>query len=454
MKNAVIVSALLAFQLLCYSMFEIKNPGFESLFWAVNAVYGLAFAAGLSLYGLLGKGLTQLYTNRYFTLLLCLIGCVGGILSLTSRGALYLACTVAAALINGFIAGHAYYALYALIPKNQRGRTLAGGIISATLIHYFIEFSRNTDVNLFLGVFFSAFILSYGALFMLLPRIKTGFAEVYEPASAPKSTKSLLTVLVLASAVLSLMSSIYEGLMVLKQSGVQSPLEILILRNTKFVYCLSLLAAGLIADLKGRRLLSALTAAAMVLIIINAFLIDYDYIKYLNWVILFISAGFMTLFVTLSFTDTAQLSRRPGLWAGGGRIIRHSAAAAGSLGSSLIYLNYNPSPVIFLVFYLGLLIILIFLLLRHYRLTYELEEPIVPDAGPSPPVSALSEYELTDRERQIYELILTGRQIKDLASELYITERTVKFHIGNILKKTGAKNQRELLLRKQQSSLR
>jgi|SRR5579872_2802703 len=47
---------------------------------------------------------------------------------------------------------------------------------------------------------------------------------------------------------------------------------------------------------------------------------------------------------------------------------------------------------------------------------------------------------LSVREREVLELIATGQSNKQIARDLYITERTVKFHVGSILHKLGAAN--------------
>jgi DNA-binding NarL/FixJ family response regulator len=52
---------------------------------------------------------------------------------------------------------------------------------------------------------------------------------------------------------------------------------------------------------------------------------------------------------------------------------------------------------------------------------------------------------LTARESQILESVLWGRSNKEIASNLAISERTVKFHVSNILSKTGAERRRELV---------
>ena len=50
---------------------------------------------------------------------------------------------------------------------------------------------------------------------------------------------------------------------------------------------------------------------------------------------------------------------------------------------------------------------------------------------------------ITKREREVLSLLGRGMQNKEIAAELKITERTVKFHVGSILGKLGAGNRTE-----------
>jgi DNA-binding NarL/FixJ family response regulator len=54
---------------------------------------------------------------------------------------------------------------------------------------------------------------------------------------------------------------------------------------------------------------------------------------------------------------------------------------------------------------------------------------------------------LTDREKQVLELILLARSNREIARELGIEERTVKAHVGRLMRKTGADNRIELTMR-------
>ena len=50
------------------------------------------------------------------------------------------------------------------------------------------------------------------------------------------------------------------------------------------------------------------------------------------------------------------------------------------------------------------------------------------------------ELPITKRELQVLELIRTGLTNEQIGQQLFITERTVKFHITSILSKLNAKN--------------
>jgi DNA-binding NarL/FixJ family response regulator len=54
---------------------------------------------------------------------------------------------------------------------------------------------------------------------------------------------------------------------------------------------------------------------------------------------------------------------------------------------------------------------------------------------------------LTDRERQVLDLILMARSNREIASQLGIEERTVKAHVGRLMRKTGANNRIDLSMR-------
>jgi len=74
-------------------------------------------------------------------------------------------------------------------------------------------------------------------------------------------------------------------------------------------------------------------------------------------------------------------------------------------------------------------------------------------ASPALPAPAKVELRLTDRESQVLELILTACSNREIAEQLGIEERTVKAHVGRLMRKTGADNRIGLSMRALSQSL-
>jgi DNA-binding NarL/FixJ family response regulator len=55
--------------------------------------------------------------------------------------------------------------------------------------------------------------------------------------------------------------------------------------------------------------------------------------------------------------------------------------------------------------------------------------------------------ELTPRQREVYELIVLGRTNKEIRSELFIEQSTLKSHINQIYRKLDINSRRELKLK-------
>jgi len=51
---------------------------------------------------------------------------------------------------------------------------------------------------------------------------------------------------------------------------------------------------------------------------------------------------------------------------------------------------------------------------------------------------------LTIRQRQVCDMIIQGKQNKEIANELNISTRTVKFHVSALLSKLGRQNRHEI----------
>ncbi len=53
-------------------------------------------------------------------------------------------------------------------------------------------------------------------------------------------------------------------------------------------------------------------------------------------------------------------------------------------------------------------------------------------------------HELTERQREVYDLIISGKTNKEIMAELFIEQSTLKSHINQIYKKLDIRSRREL----------
>ncbi|MGE5607580.1 MAG: helix-turn-helix domain-containing protein [Bacteroidota bacterium] len=101
-------------------------------------------------------------------------------------------------------------------------------------------------------------------------------------------------------------------------------------------------------------------------------------------------------------------------------------------------LKYIPIPIPLSPFcYLVLNSIFIIVVIKDILL-----KPIIPIIHTP---KNLSQYQLTNREKEIIALLIQGIQNREIGQQLFITESTVKTHIQNIYKKLGVQNRVQLV---------
>ena len=53
---------------------------------------------------------------------------------------------------------------------------------------------------------------------------------------------------------------------------------------------------------------------------------------------------------------------------------------------------------------------------------------------------------LTPREREVFELLIQNKSSKQIADELFISEKTVRNHISNVMQKLGVKGRTQAVI--------
>lgn len=459
MKNHIKVSIFLSLHIYAFFILELKETilGAEN-FILVYMLFNLFFVAGLCIYGFFQQKLLKVFANKKGLFVFCLFYAVLGVLAfISSDKVIYLIAIGLATVMTGILGGIAYFSVYAVVPRWLRGRVIAAGICGGTLIQYIVNVvcivcNENFAAYIYILVFCAAVL---GSFLLLLDKaiLQTEEKGINITTDIEQSNHfKLLVLLVAAVAIICYLSSLYEGVMALTYPGEEQNLFVeILLNNTRLLYGTSIIIAGVVADLKGRQYLPLLTVIAMTVLVINIFLLNFPAVRIINWVILFIGAGFLAMFVTLSFIDIAYLTKRPALWASAGRIIKHSITAFGSLLGAYFWAKDSTGLFIILIQYIIFLIVLIFLLFKLYEILTQktVQRGFYSDTNEiysqlDAEDIQIMEYHFTQREKQVLSFVLTGTQIKEIAKELYISERTVKFHLSNILSKSGVKNQKEL----------
>ena len=158
--------------------------------------------------------------------------------------------------------------------------------------------------------------------------------------------------------------------------------------------------------------------------------------------------GFFTLFIILAFVDLA--AHRPSLkpWAVTGRSLQmFSVSVATVFGAFILDADKLFFTLLYVLVIVGCLVIVFYNSALRFNLGSAATDSAEAEVTTSLPASDYcARYGLTQRETEVLDCILSGQSIAEISEALFISQRTVKFHITNLLRKTGATSQKELLL--------
>lgn len=158
------------------------------------------------------------------------------------------------------------------------------------------------------------------------------------------------------------------------------------------------------------------------------------------WMISYFSFGFYAVFRIILLVDAAD--EKKGLYlAGLGLLVGRIGDA---LGEGLL-LTLEARPVLLILMTSLLFAAAVAVFFKLYPLLYLPRAEVKLSKEEQFERFALS-YDLSPRERELMRLILEEKTGGEIADALSISENTVKYHVRNILQKTGCKNRKELLV--------
>ncbi|MGI5854130.1 MAG: LuxR C-terminal-related transcriptional regulator [Bacillota bacterium] len=332
---------------------------------------------------------------------------------------------VAGALMNitiGLLSGCYLTRLATDIPQQRRGLVFGSAYAFGSIGTWLISLPMDGKLLWNEVSFFAVAILAAISL-LLVKRLSPPTEQLR--SEAPLQAGIGKKVIWLAAAVLFLLS--LENTL-----GFSFPLKhasgTVYVEFTRVFYAVGLIIAGVISD-KNRRWGAVCCLAALAFPFAALALGSSVTGETVMWMIAYLFLGFWAAYRILVFSDISAKRGLPA-FAVIGLLVGRLGEAAGTLGTSL--LAGTPLVIVSGVFF-ALVIALFFPLCQKiYSPTVNTEEM---------EMRRLSEYGgrfgLSAREQEIFSLIIRGMSNAEIASVLYITESTVKFHAGNIFKKTG-----------------
>ena len=446
---------------LVFCCFLLGSTGW--LAWLYN-ISALANPAQVDFYTMVLGYLAQAAGIGVYMLVRCKLGDKGSIVSdstivsivmfiivlepatMTDSLSLTLAFGYAMNVFCGYFQGHYCSSLAEFVDADGRGTAFGAGYAATTLATWLL--SSIADGSLVTGT--SNLLVC--ALLALLAAVCVWWASSradlqphggeYGIGSKPPTGTSGLTsaptrsLLVLAGVTVAMISLV-------KNVGFSFPSadlsETVNLELSRLFYGVGLIAAGIVAD-RNRRYVLACCAASLVMPFLMLALAATEASSVTLWALGYLLFGFFTVFRVILFADLAAHSER--IWlAGAGLALGRMGDAAGTA----LFLALGGSAVALIAVSAVLFVVSVALLFVLFGRLFN--PPKTDEESPSETAQLAafsSRYGLTERERDVLPHLLAGLTNARIASELGVSEPTVKFHVRNILKKTDCAKRSEV----------
>ncbi len=403
----------------------------ETVNLIVCGLYYVCQAAGIGGVALLFSKRAALAGGRAlpFYISIAMVACSGAAVFSPARGIVILA----GALLNlmiGMLSACYLTRLATDIPPQRRGLVFGSAYAFGSIGTWLVSLPLGGRFLWHSGSFFAIALLAALSLLLLrrlspLPKAAIGRGDLRNRFSNK--------VIWLVAAVLFLLSleNTLGFSFPLKAAGDSVYIEF-----TRVFYGAGLIIAGLVSD-KNRRWGAVCCLAALAFPFAALALGNSVAGETAMWMLAYLFLGFWSAYRILVFADISGKTGLPG-WAVFGLLAGRLGEAAGTLGASL----FIGTPLIVLSG--AVFVFLIVLFLPLYQQLYT--SAISPEEAEKQRLAEyVNRFGLSAREREIFSLIIQGLSNGEIATALYITESTVKFHAGNIFKKTGLGSRLELI---------
>ena len=337
-------------------------------------------------------------------------------------------------LFCGVIAGYYLYALAARSEGQRLGLSFGGGYALSTIAVFLLSLIGSGSFltnRLALPVYLLLAACAAGAVY-ILPLLDPP-AEPVQPA--PEAAPLPGRTFALACGTIALVSLVKNLGFSFPSADIATGMRP---EMSRLFYAFGLAAAGCIND-KSRKNGAVCTVAALVIPFIMLAVSGEPVSGAICWGLDYLFYGFFSVFRVALFLDVAIRTRRWCL-APLGLLWGRVGDAAGT-GLCLALAEQKTALVALTA---GLFMVTVFLFFHLYQRLYEPEAQR--QRSEKETFEAFSaQHDLSAREREVMRLLIAEKSNGEIAEALFVSESTVKYHVHNLLKKTGCKSRMDLI---------
>ena len=337
----------------------------------------------------------------------------------------------------GIIAGFYLYGICLRVDEKRRGLVFGGGYAAATILVGLLALIGMGRLLHGKQVIPLYLVMAAGLICMTsrLDLFRVDESEQESAKKEPERAVSGKTIPLLLPCVLVVLISMVKNLgFGFPSSDIQAGV---IPEISRISYAAGLAVAGFVND-KNRKNGMMCTVAALIIPFIMLGLVGEPLSRTIFWGLDYLFFGFFSVFRVVLFLDLANQSHRPEL-APLGLVMGRIGDAAGTA----VCLLLGDNKLVLIVICTLLFFPTVFLLFHLFQILYEPDEVHQKTEEEIFETFCLHN-DLSAREKDIFRMIISNRTNGEIAEALFISENTVKYHVRNLLQKTGCKNRTEL----------
>lgn len=255
------------------------------------------------------------------------------------------------------------------------------------------------------------------------------------PMNIPRTPRAWLGLVALAGATVVLMSMVKNMGFNFPAADIGATISV---EFSRLFYAAGLVIAGIVAD-RSRKHVAVLCMATLILPFALMALSNEPIPSALLWAVDYFFYGFFSVFRVVLFADFAAESEQAHL-SGFGLMFGRIGDALGTI----VCLSLIDTSIALVGVAAVMFVACVFAFWKLYQQLYMTH--IEPQRTEREIFEQFAAHrDLSPREREVLRFVLDGHTNAEIAAELFVSESTVKFHMRNLLKKSGCKNRTELL---------